>query len=304
MPKNSVAERALRDMSTNNFLRQRAMRGSTASSGARRVPGFAPRRRPNDDALSAKIERRVVGLRLDARFARPLQNLRHVGLLHEAVARRDAAEAVLELFDRDALRGSDLGHLSVTTDSRITCSCSTLLCLRWCSRTTGTPSFDDVMNTAVPGTRGGLRRATSPRKRSSGKRAGMQRLVEQVAARFHVVMSVNTTAAMTSGTQPPCAILITFAAKNVRSIARNASVSGRTCAERQFHRAAGDDVEEDRRDRHRAGDRDAVRRGERVRALEAEDEHDAGDHQQPVDLGNVDLPGLLREVWTTVTRGE
>jgi hypothetical protein len=40
MPKNSVAERALRDMTTKSFFRQRAIFGRTASSGARRVPGF------------------------------------------------------------------------------------------------------------------------------------------------------------------------------------------------------------------------------------------------------------------------
>jgi len=40
MPKNSVADRALRDMMTNSFLRQRAILGRTASSGARRVPGL------------------------------------------------------------------------------------------------------------------------------------------------------------------------------------------------------------------------------------------------------------------------
>ena len=38
--KNSVAERAFRAITTKSFFRQRHMRGTTASSGARRVPGF------------------------------------------------------------------------------------------------------------------------------------------------------------------------------------------------------------------------------------------------------------------------
>ena len=41
----------------------------------------------------------------------------------------------------------------VTTLRITTVSCSILLCLRWCSSTTGTPPTLDVMNTAVPRTR-------------------------------------------------------------------------------------------------------------------------------------------------------
>ena len=63
--------------------------------------------------------------------------------------------------------------------------------------------------------------------------------------------------------------------------------------ERPIPPTAGHDVEEQRRDRHRAGDGDSVRGAQRVRVLESQDEQDAAEHQQPVDLGNVDLSGFV-----------
>jgi hypothetical protein len=43
-------------------------------------------------------------------------------------------------------------------------------------------------------------------------------------------------------------------------------------------------------DHHGQGDRDAVGGGEVRRRLEAEHQHDHGQQQQPVDVGDVDLP--------------
>ena len=53
---------------------------------------------------------------------------------------------------------------------------------------------------------------------------------------------------------------------------------------------AGHVEEQHRRDGHRAGHRDAVGVGQRARLAEAEHQRHAGHHQQPVHLGDVDLP--------------
>ena len=93
------------------------------------------------------------------------------------------------------------------------------------------------MNTAVPGTRSGLRRATSPRNRSSGSDPAWSAWLSSMRPFFQVLISVNTQIAITIGTQPPYSILIMFAEKNARSITRNIAVIGRMCASDQFHRA-------------------------------------------------------------------
>ena len=54
----------------------------------------------------------------------------------------------------------------------------------------GTPLFDEVMNTAVPGTRGGFRRATSLRNRSSGSAPEFRAWVSSARPFFHVLISV------------------------------------------------------------------------------------------------------------------
>ena len=53
------------------------------------------------------------------------------------------------------------------------------------------------------------------------------------------------------------------------------------------------DSEQQRRDRHRPGHRDAVGRAEVARIPEGEHEHEAAHHQCLVDLRDVDLPRLL-----------
>ena len=63
-----------------------------------------------------------------------------------------------------------------------------------------------------------------------------------------------------------------------------------------------DDEEQDRVDRERAGDGDAVGGGEAGRGPEAEDEPDHGDEEHPVDGGHVDL-ALGSEVWRIRSSG-
>jgi hypothetical protein len=51
---------------------------------------------------------------------------------------------------------------------------------------------------------------------------------------FHVVMTVKTTPATTSGNQPPCGILSRLAPQNARSTTRNAAASAIAAA--RLHR--------------------------------------------------------------------
>ena len=110
MPKNSVADRAFRDMTMKIFFRQRAMRGSVSSrcSGARRTPergGALSRRLASAMMMRSRPRKKLVSC---ARARSPcacasVQYLRHVRRFHEAVSRGHAIEAVLERLDRHAL---------------------------------------------------------------------------------------------------------------------------------------------------------------------------------------------------------
>ena len=118
-------------------------------------------------------------------------------------------------------------------------------------------------------------------------------------------MTVKTPTATASGNQPPCAILIELAAKNDRSKERNSASSAAPSRSAQLPAIARHEVEEHRGDGHRARHRDAVGGGQVARRAEAEHQRHAGDHQQPVDLGDVDLPlGRAPRCARCVTRGK
>ena len=94
---------------------QRPRRGvgcrRATDAGTRR--GFAPLQLPvsDDDPLASKVERRVHRSSTQSMRAGDGQDLRHVGRLHEAVARRHAVEALLQALDGDPLLVRDLGNL-------------------------------------------------------------------------------------------------------------------------------------------------------------------------------------------------
>ena len=175
---------------------------------------------------------------------------------------------------------------------------STWLCLRWCISTFGMPSGVDDMNTAVPLTRGGGAAAMSARKQLVGHGAGLHRLGQLDAARATTSSSPRTrTTPTASGNQPPSAIFAALAAKNVRSMTRNGIRNASASRQRRAPAAPAHQEEQVRRDPHRAGDRDAVRGGEARARAELEDEGDAAGHQEPVHLGDVDLPlGVRRRM--------
>ena len=78
---------------------------------------------------------------------------------------------------------------SVTMVNRMTFSCSTLLCLKWCSRIGGVTPMDEVMNTAVPLTRLGPESASPERKKSIGRLPASRCLRTARRPRFQVVIS-------------------------------------------------------------------------------------------------------------------
>ena len=80
------------------------------------------------------------------------------------------------------------------------------------------------MNTAVPGTRTGGRAASDFTKSSGDSAPSRNRELRMKRPLRHVVISVKTTPAMTSGNHPPSTILKRFATRNDRSGMRNAIV--------------------------------------------------------------------------------
>ena len=83
------------------------------------------------------------------------------------------------------------------------------------------PSVLDVMNTAVPDTRGSGVSAMSARNRSSGIVPLSICLDSSRRPRHQVVIIANAPTPTASGNQPPAAIFSTLAPRNARSMATN-----------------------------------------------------------------------------------
>ena len=102
--------------------------------------------------------------------------------------------------------------------------------------------------------------------------------------------------ATASGNQPPSAILSDVGGEEGESIDQEAGAERPAPAPRppaparSRRRAPG----QHGRDHHRAGDRDAVGRGQGARGAEAEHQRQHADQQQPVDPRHVDLADLAR----------
>ena len=158
------------------------------------------------------------------------------------------------------------GTSSVTIDNSTTCSCRTLLCLKWCRSTAGTPPVADVMNTAVPATRCGCVAARSSMNMSSGIIASAMRRASSDRPRRQVVMTVKTPPR--DGQREPAARGdLGGVGREEREIDDEEDSDQR--ARRQAAPApaqARHRVIEDGGDAHRAGDRDAVGRRQVARA--------------------------------------
>ena len=128
------------------------------------------------------------------------------------------------------------GTFAELAEMMTTCSCSTWLWSLLARSASGTVSLPGWGNTAMPGTRGrGLARMSSTKSRS-GPSLAPRLAVTIWRPRRQVVISANTTAAMSSGNQPPCSTLLRLAARKVSSMPPNTTAARASFHGCQFHR--------------------------------------------------------------------
>ena len=98
-------------------------------------------------------------------------------------------------------------------------------------------------------------------------------------------MTVKTRAAMSSGSQPPCVTLTRLRGEEDQLDAAEGDRRPGPAARSASATAPRDDEQQDRVDEQRAGDRDAVGRGEPFGGLERQDEHEDADEERPLTAG-------------------
>ena len=117
------------------------------------------------------------------------------------------------------------GTLWWCTDTNKFCACNTLLCLRLCNNALGTaPTWGDK-NTAVPSTRAGGLTNTACKKPPRSMASSCWRLPNSSLPFAHVTISVNTTAPISKGNQPPSNNLSRLEAKKKKSTTANTPVA-------------------------------------------------------------------------------
>jgi hypothetical protein len=107
---------------------------------------------------------------------------------------------------------------------------STLLCSTFARSASGVVSLPGCGNTAVPSTRGRSRSYTSSTNSLSEPSCFLRFAATISRPRRQVLMRVNTSTAMSSGSQPPCATFDRLAARKVASTPPKA-----TAARASFH---------------------------------------------------------------------
>ena len=93
-----------------------------------------------------------------------------------------------------------------------------------------------VMNTAVPSTRVGGLAATAAANSSSGNARAVSRSATSRRPVFQVVINVKMSAAITSGSQPPCRILNALPATYDTSMVTNTRTNAATTGTDHRHR--------------------------------------------------------------------
>ena len=126
-------------------------------------------------------------------------------------------------------------------------------------------------------------------KSSSGNARAVRRSATSFLPVFHVVISVKSRAPITSGSQPPCRTFTRFAPKSDRSTARKMIATQMTDRLWPFPTLDGDDREQNRRDHHRSGHGDSVRRGKSARRPEADGDEHGADGEKPIHLWHIHL---------------
>jgi hypothetical protein len=197
------------------------------------------------------------------------------------------------------------GTFIVSTDRITALSGSTLECSTSARMPSGVVALPGLRNTAVPG------------ERYTG--SPLSQLLDEVAQRALLLGAVggdDLAAALPRGQQrehdqrdrerEPAAV---HDLGDVRGEEREVDEQQRGRAgddprPRLAPERADHEEEQDRVDRQRAGDRDAVGVREVRRGLEADDQRDDGDEDAPVDRGHVDLALVVRSVVDAQARQE
>ncbi len=118
------------------------------------------------------------------------------------------------------MKASQLGTWgtgAVVTETMITRLCSTWLCLTLARSASGTVSLFGCGKIAIPGTRGSFRERTSSMNCASDPSFVRRSACTSCRPRRHVVITVMTAAAMSSGTHPPFTTFERLPARNVSS---------------------------------------------------------------------------------------
>ena len=186
----------------------------------------------------------------------------------EAEAQRhvlDAVVGVTEVVHGEPLVGGDVRDVQGAGGDQDDVLVQDSVVLVFARSASGVVSLPGCGNTAIPG-HARMPRARTPSMNSASEPSLAARVARTRARpRCQVVMTVNTTIAMSSGSHPPCATLDRFAVRKAASTPPNA-----TAASTIFHAAPlpqdpGHHQEQDRVDDQGAGDGDAVRGGEVAR---------------------------------------
>ena len=158
----------------------------------------------------------------------------------------------------------------------------------------GTPLGSTVRKMAVPGTRTGGIEGDARGEELGREAVDLDLLAEELAPvgpGLHDDEEEQVAKAATI--QPPETILVTLERKKAPSIDEEEEDEGHDDPELDAPHAPREEDHEAGGHEHRRRDGDAVGVGQGARALEAEDEADRADEEEPVDEGHVDLADRL-----------
>ena len=235
----------------------------TAKSRSRQIAMPGPLRR--EDRLLPEKEARVVRREIETgKLDRP-EELRHVGVFHEAVPRDDAEDPVSEARRPRAARCA----------GRAGCSCrqrrsgrrpagGAPCCASGCGAASGArPRTSVTCRPPCPARAGSFRGRRRLRKRSIGSissRRRSSRISPAAAPRRH--QGEDAAAPRRAGTSRRAGPSRCSRRRTRGPEPRNAAASPAAAGDRPLPELARDDRHQDRRDRHRRRHRDAVGRGE------------------------------------------
>ncbi|MFO0875491.1 MAG: hypothetical protein U0575_16205 [Phycisphaerales bacterium] len=273
--------------------------GRLRVAGHEREEPLSPEReavlvRARHERLAAEEEGRLVGLDAQSERLARLEDRRHIRFLHEAVARRHDVEAVGPLLDLDSLLDRHVGDLLELDREHDDAPVEHLVVQQVVQErerhALGIARHEDG------GARDARRRVVVDRLHEDRQRAHAlaQPLADEGAPSLPRRQKREDERG--DGEREPSALrdLGQVGAEEGEVDEEERAGDERHQRLRPAPALPRDGGEEDRGDRHRSGDRDAVRGCEIARASEADHESDRRQHQRPVDRPDEDLPVLVR----------